>query len=282
MNIATALDQAAQKLEAAGVVDARPQAASLLAFAIKKDRTFLIAHSGDELDADALTRFESVVARRIAREPYQYIVGKQEFFGLDFEVTPDVLIPRPETEILVEAALKYLRSKDKPYFCEIGVGSGCISIALLHELPNATAVAGDISEAALAVARRNAARHNVADRLKLVMSDVFENIPEQRFDAVVSNPPYVPNDDFESLQTEVRDFEPFSSLSDGSDGLSVIGCIIKGSPSRLITGGYLFMEIGFNQSSTVEQKFDPKIWVSVKFLSDLQGIPRIIIAGMGE
>lgn len=278
MTIDEALKDAAAALEAAGVSDGRLQAASLLAVALKQGRTFLFAHPEHELTPDEIAAFTSLIQRRSLREPYQYIVGRQEFFGLEFEVTPDVLIPRPETEILIEAAVEQLSDIDKPRFCEIGVGSGCISVAILHGLPATTAVAGDVSKAAIIVARRNAIRHNVADRLTLVESDVFTNIPDERFDAIISNPPYVPSRDIESLQPEVRDFEPPSSLSDGGDGLSIIRRLVEEAPSRLEKGGSLFMEIGFDQSSRVEAMLDRDIWSQVDLLPDLQGIPRIVLA----
>ncbi|HEY2866557.1 MAG TPA: peptide chain release factor N(5)-glutamine methyltransferase, partial [Pyrinomonadaceae bacterium] len=222
--------------------------------------------------------FSALIERRSQREPYQYIVGRQEFYGLEFEVTPDVLIPRPETEILVEAAIKHLSKIEDPHFCEIGIGSGCISVAILHSLPTAIAVAGDISKSAIAVTGRNAARHGVATRLALIESNVFTNLPEQPFDAIISNPPYVPSRDVESLQAEVRDFEPLTSLTDGGDGLSIVRCIVVGAPSRLRKGGRLFMEIGFDQSPAVEAIFDRGVWSQVDFLTDLQGFPRIVAA----
>ena len=278
MNIAAALDEAAKHLHAAGVADVRLQAASLLALALNQDRTFLFAHPEQELTSGELTAFNNLIERRSSREPYQYIVGRQEFYGLEFEVTPDVLIPRPETEILVEAAIEYLSKIDRPCFCEIGVGSGCISIAILHALQTATAIAGDVSTAAIAVAERNAARHGVTGRLTLVESDVFSNIRDELFHAVVSNPPYVPARDVGSLQAEVRDFEPVTSLSDGGDGLSIIRRIIEGAPSHLTKGGCLFMEIGFDQSSSIEAMFDRAAWSQIHLLPDLQGIPRIVAA----
>ena len=278
MTIAEALRDAAAALEAAGVSDARLQAASLLAFALNQDRTFLFAHPEQELAPEELATFTSLIRRRSGREPHQYIVGRQEFFGLEFEVTPDVLIPRPETEILVEAAIKHLSAIDQPRFCEIGVGSGCISVAILHALPTATAIGGDVSGAAMTVARHNADRLGVADRLTLVESDVFANLPDEQFNAIVSNPPYVPRRDVDSLQAEVRDFEPLTSLSDGGDGLSIIRRIVEGAPSRLRKGGLLLMEIGFDQSSRVAAMFDRAVWSHVDLMPDLQGIPRIVAA----
>ena len=278
MNISAALQQAAALLQDAGIAEPRREAASLLSFVLLRDTAFLIAHPEYTLSDSEQAEYESSVHRRAKHEPFQYIVRRQEFFGLDFEVSPNVLIPRPETELLVEAALNHLRGRQRPRFCEIGVGSGCISVAVLHEIPDATAVAGDVSTEALDIAGRNAARNKVDERIDFKLSDVFENIPHERFDAVLSNPPYVPERDFESLQAEVRDFEPTVALTAGADGLSIIERIIEGAPAHLADKGTLFMEIGFNQMPAVERLFDMKLWKSVEFLPDLQGIPRIVVA----
>src|SRR6188768_3563198 len=156
MYITAAINSAAETLGDAGVAEARREAASLLAFVLNQDKAFLIAHPEYELTPDEAASYASVVIRRAAREPFQYIVGKQEFYGLDFEVSPDVLIPRPETEILVEAAIEIASTLEQPQVLEVGVGSGCILISLLHAVPNAAGVGVDISEGTLAIARRNA------------------------------------------------------------------------------------------------------------------------------
>lgn len=261
-----------------GIAEPRREARSLLEFALGKDKTFLIAHPEYELSETEKSEFEKLLTRRAGREPLQYIRGHQEFYGLDFVVTPDVLIPRPETELIVEAAVEILKNKENPRFCEIGVGSGCISIAILHEIKNSFAVGADVSEKALEITRLNAEKNFVADRLFLRKSDVFENFENENFDLVVSNPPYVPTGDFETLQREVRDFEPHIALTDGGDGLSIIEKIIFDSPKFLKPDCFLLMEIGFNQSFKVKEMFDPKIWQTVEFLPDLQGIPRMLKA----
>ncbi|CAN5636276.1 peptide chain release factor N(5)-glutamine methyltransferase [soil metagenome] len=275
MNISETLKQATEILKQNIIVEPRREANSLLAFALGKDKTFLIAHSEYELSETETIKFEKLLTRRAAHEPLQYIRGHQEFFGLDFVVTPDVLIPRPETELIVEAAIEILQTKEKSHFCEIGTGSGCISISILHEVKNATATGADVSENALAITKLNAEKNAVADRLNLIESDVFENFENERFDLVVSNPPYVPKEDFESLQAEVRDFEPHIALTDGKNGLSIIEKIISDTPQFLKPDCYLLMEIGFNQSFKVEEMFDTNIWQTVEFLPDLQGIPRM-------
>jgi release factor glutamine methyltransferase len=278
VTIAEALARCAAELSENDVPDARLDAFQLVAFVTHRDRTSLIAHPEVALSDEQESELASLTARRAAREPLQYILGRQEFHRLTFDISPDVLIPRPETEILVERAIKFLSSRSSPRFCEIGVGSGCISISVLREIKTASAAACDISERALDVARRNAELHNVADRLDLIISDVFGSMPDERFDAVLSNPPYVPEVDFFSLQPEVRDHEPTIALTSGADGLKVIERLIAEAPSFLRTGGLLLFEMGFNQSGSVANLIDHTVWTGVEFLPDLQGIPRILAA----
>jgi release factor glutamine methyltransferase len=250
----------------------------LLRLALKRDAAFVYANPEYRLDAVESIMFKAVVRRRAAREPFQYIAGKQEFYGHEFFVTPDVLIPRPETEIMVEAAISELKHIDAPRFCEIGVGSGCISTAMLKNLPTATASGADISENALKVARTNAAKNEVSDRITFVVSDVFSNIDETGFDLILSNPPYVPSADMATLQDEVRNFEPKTALFGGDDGLDVIRRIISDVPKHLKPNGWLFMEIGWDQSERVSERFNKESWSEVDFLPDLQSIPRIVKA----
>ncbi len=275
MIISAALSTAAEILADAGIAEARRESSSLLAFVLQKDAAFLIAHSEDELSANQKILFESCVSRRAKNEPFQYIVGRQEFYGLEFEVTPDVLIPRPETEILVECAVNIMSGLENPRFCEIGVGSGCISVSILHAVASASAIGVDISQRALDMARRNAERHNVAQRLKLHESNAFSEVTGE-FDLIVSNPPYVPHGHLESLQAEVRDYEPQLALDGGEDGLSIIENIIRESPEFLKPQGFLLLEIGFDQAARVSELFDLLVWNKPEFIADLQGIPRIL------
>ena len=279
-SIAEALQYAHDVLADNGVAEPRRESVSLLARALEKDKTFLYAHPEYALANEEKEVFDSYLRRRASREPYQYITGVQEFYGLEFEVTPDVLIPRPETEMVVEQAVKILRKIADPSFCEIGIGSGCITLSILNELPSARAVAGDVSPAALAVTQRNAKRLGVSDRLTLIESDVFDGLTNETFDAVVSNPPYVPALDFAGLQAEVRDFEPQLALTDGGDGLSIIRRIVSESPRFLRPGGYLLMEIGYDQSEKVAAMFDRDVWKTPDLLPDLQGIPRLVSTRM--
>jgi release factor glutamine methyltransferase len=279
--IAEALREAAGVLRAAGVAEARREAASLLAHALGRDRAYLFTHDDESLAAEKLTEFQRLVGRRAAGEPSQYVTGHQEFYGLDFEVTPDVLIPRPETELLVETALEALRGRDAPLVCDVGTGSGCIPVALLHERADARALALDISSAALRVARRNAERHGVSPRLKTLASDCFDALRADElrgmtFPLIVSNPPYVAEGELAGLQREVRDHEPRLALTPGGDGLSVIRRLVAEAPEFLEPGGRLLFEIGFGQHEQVAALADPNVWTPLDIRKDLQGIPRLV------
>lgn len=277
MNISQILLEAANLLADSGIPDSRAEASSLLVHTLGREPIFLVAHPEYDLTDNEEKTFRELLRRRAGREPFHYIVGHKEFFGLDFEVSPDVLIPRPETEILVEEAIQLLRERDKPSFCDIGVGTGCISISILHNVENAIAVGVDISEKALTIAWRNAAKLTVADRLTLHEADVFDGITG-KFDLIVSNPPYIPTEDIPELQREVRDHEPHTALHGGAVGLDLIERVICESPEHLTPQGVLLMEIGFGQSGKVHELFDLSIWLLPEFLLDLQGIPRIVKA----
>jgi len=279
ISIAESIFEAARILRQAGVSEARREAGSLLEYVIERDRTFIIAHADHLISKEESKIFRQTVARRAKGEPLQYITGRQFFFGLDFEVTPAVLIPRPETELLVEAALTILcRVDEESYICDVGTGSGCIAVTLLHQRARAHAVGIDISETALQVAQRNAARHGVAERMRFVASDIFSALKaeEARFDLVVSNPPYVPGSELEGLQREVRDHEPREALTPGSDGLLIIRRLLSESGTFLKHGGHLLLEIGFDQGAEVERLVDRNIWQLLAIHQDLQGIPRVV------
>ena len=277
MNIAEALREASHILQTTGVPEARREAGSLLSFIIGKDRTFLISHAEDQIDEHSLNRFREAVERRAAGEPLQYITGVQDFFGREFRVTHDVLIPRPETELLVEAALEVVG--DAPLICDVGTGSGCIAVTLLCEIVAARAVAVDKSPAALEVAKLNAGDLSVADRAVFVISDCFESLDlsEYQFDLIASNPPYVSAEVVAGLQREVRDHEPLMALSPGSDGLSMIRRLLHEAPAYLKQNGHLIMEIGFDQGEKVHSLVDADVWRLLEVRPDLQGIPRIVV-----
>lgn len=276
-SIADSLREAARVLQAAGVPDARREAGSLLSFVLGKDRTFLISHADDPVDDPNLNRFREAVERRAAGEPLQYITGVQDFYGREFRVTPDVLIPRPETELLVEAGLQVIAGVAEPSICDVGTGSGCIAVTLLCERADARAVAVDVSEAALAVAAENAQRHGVSERMAFKISDCFNGLEPAPFDLIVSNPPYVSAAALAGLQREVRDHEPLVALSPGGDGLSVIRRLLHDGPAFLKVGGHLIMEIGFDQGEKVQELISEQSWRLIEIRPDLQSIPRILV-----
>lgn len=279
MTIAAALTEATQVLRDAGLREARRDAASLLMHALGRDRAYLVTHSDDALTADQLAQFRRMIARRAAGVPVQYVKGEQEFYGLMFEVTPDVLIPRPETELLVEKALELMRATTAPLVCDVGTGSGCIAVSLLHERTEARACALDISPAALRIAARNAARHGVGARLELVESDCFAALATTAatFDAVVSNPPYITQHELAGLAREVSEHEPRHALTPGGDGLRIIRRLLADAPRFLNTDGHLLFEIGWNQHDAVRRLIDPHVWTLIDVYEDLQSIPRAVV-----
>jgi release factor glutamine methyltransferase len=278
-SIAEAILHGANKLRKAGVPDERREAGSLLMHVLDRDRTHILARADEELTDEQIEKFSQALDARAQGKPLQYITGHQEFFGLEFEVTSDVLVPRPETELLIEAALSIISPNETPFICDVGTGSGCIVITLLHELPRARALALDISDAALAVAERNANRHGVQERLSFVASDLFASVAPSfaaGFDLTVSNPPYVAERAVDGLQREVRDFEPRVALTAGEDGLSIIRRLLIESRDYLKSGGFLLFEIGFDQHESVRQLIDQNAWKLLEIHDDLQGIPRTV------
>ena len=272
LSIAQALVEAAHLLRKAGIAEARRDAATLLADLIGRDNTYLIAHAERELTGQDIDQYRNYVEQRAAGMPLQYITGHQEFFNLDFEVTPDVLIPRPDTELLVETALNLIDRNEPSIICDVGTGSGCIAISILYERPLAMGIALEISSSALGVAQRNAARHHVLDRLELFVSDCFEAVePSQRFDLIASNPPYVPEATVDGLQREVREHEPRIALTPGGDGLAMIRRLLAESPAFLVPGGYLLLEIGFDQHDVVNNMIDRDVWTFLIYIRTYRG-----------
>jgi release factor glutamine methyltransferase len=277
ISISNAILEGSQALHAAGVADARRESGSLLAHAIGRDRTFVVTHTDEPVEAEALEAFRMLIERRATGEPLQYLTGHQEFFKLDFEVTPDVLIPRPETELIVEIALELLEDDPDPFIADIGTGSGCIVISLLHELRDALAIATDISAAALCVAQRNADRHGVAERLTMIESDCFARVDAGRsFSLIASNPPYIRDDEMETLQREVG-YEPRAALAGGPDGLDIIRQLLCEATRLLRRGGHLIFEIGVGQNALVGQLINREFWELTEVRPDLQGIARAVV-----
>ncbi len=256
-----------------GVENARLEAEWLLCDATGLDRVGLYLNFEKPLNDAELSSFRAMVARRGRREPLQHILGTQEFCGLEFEVTPDVLIPRHDTETLVHEALS--RKSDARALLDIGTGSGCIAIALARQLPAAAVTATDISESALAVARRNAERHGVA--IEFLKGSLFIPVTGRRFDLIVSNPPYIPTKDIAGLEPEVRDYDPHSALDGGGDGLDIYRRLVPEASGYLKPGGCLLMEVGIGQADDIIRLINETGGYEQAFTaSDPGGVTRVV------
>ena len=292
-----ALKEAIARLRAAEVPSAILSAELLLMHVLGRDRTWLYTHPEEPLDLYVLAKYFALIARRAAGEPAQYLTGKQEFWGLDFEVTPAVLIPRPETEHIIEVALERLgprgiktnmrTGEPSPALriADVGTGSGCLAVALARELPHAEILATDISAPALEVARRNASRHGVGDRVHFIQTDLIEAALQtpaheaQSFDLIVSNPPYVARNEAASLPREVREHEPASALFGGPTGVEIYVRLIEQAASLLRPRGILVLELGYGAADAVRRLFHvQQAWANVSLTNDLAGIPRVIAA----
>lgn len=287
MTILARVAAARQQLRDAGIsavesdLDARLLAQQVLDWTTER----FFTDSGDREPDQFAQRYTALVARRVSREPLAYIVGFREFWGLEFEVTRDVLIPRPATELIVEAMLELFPHRTAPLTVgDVCTGCGCVAVAIARERPAATISASDISPAALEVARRNADRHGVGARITFQTGDLLEGLGHpaainQPFDAILANPPYVVDRARPALQPEVRDFEPAVALFGGIDGLGLITRLVAEAPRRLRPGGYLVFEFGLGQDVEIEGLLDqaPELAL-VGVRRDLQGISRTAIA----
>jgi release factor glutamine methyltransferase len=255
---------------------ARRDAEALLLHVVRRERAALLARWNEVLEAEETGPYAALIERRLEGEPMQYIFGETEFYGLPFQVTRDVLIPRPETEHLVEKALEFAAGFAAPRIVDVGAGSGAIAVALAHGLPRAIVTAIDLSSAALAVARDNAQRNGVA--IRFLRGDLLAPVSGERFEIVVSNPPYVPSGDRDALAVEVREFEPSLALFAGDDGLEVYRRLIPAGFAALVPGGFLLLEIGFGQSPAIAQLLAETGFAQIEFIPDLQSIPRVACA----
>ena len=294
MDFRTALKHGIAQLRAAHVASDTLAAELLLLRATHRERTFLYSHPESELTGEEVLAYQNLLDRRISGVPVQHLTGTQEFWGLSFEVTPDVLIPRPETEHLIEVALDRLALRElragRPnkndgaglVIADIGTGSGCIAIALAKELPEAQFVALDISPAALAVAQRNAAKHFASNQIHFLESNFFAPVGARYivplFDLIVSNPPYIGRREAPSLSREVRDHEPELALYGGEEGYEFYADLITQSAAQLKPGGLLVLELGHDSLPAVQPLLDAALWTNVSVTNDLAGIPRVIAA----
>lgn len=293
MDVRAALKEAIKRLRAANVPSHTLAAELLLMHALGRDRTWIYTHPEAPLDAACAERLFSRVSRRAAGEPTQYLTGKQEFWGLEFEVTPAVLIPRPETEHVVEVALACLgadsiqtglaniRMSVSLRIGDVGTGSGCLAVAFARELPQAKIVATDISADALEVAQRNATRHGVAGRIQFLLCNLLDGVLRSSlpFDIVVSNPPYVALDEANQLPREVRDHEPRAALFAGPTGTEVYAKLIEQASELLRPGGSLVVELGYNSAERIQAMLAAHpVWADLRITNDLAGIPRVLSA----
>lgn len=281
--ISQAITEGAGRLHAAGIDQERRTAGLLLCHVVRVDRIHLLTRSEEQIGEAQYRDYFALVERRTAGEPLQYLTGHQEFYGLNFIVTPDVLIPRPETEYLVEQIIKLSREDTKAQsrlIVDAGTGSGCIAIALALNIPNSRVIGIDISTAALEVAKENAATHGMRGRVEFLQGDLLEPLAardlEGRVDFIASNPPYVPGTDLEHLQREIRDHEPRVALYGGIDGLDFYRRLLAGSPRFLKPAGFLVCEIGFSQLPAIRNLIDPGHFELLEVTQDLQGIPRTL------
>lgn len=253
----------------------RLDAEVLMATAMSADRAALYARLRDSVPGSIHARFLTAMSRRLRREPVAYIAGAKEFCSLPFAVTPAVLIPRPETEQLVDIVRRLTADRVSPVVCDLGTGSGCVAVAIARTIPDAQVVATDVSRAALAVARQNAVRHGVAARVRFIGCDLWTGIgAHSRFDVVVSNPPYLRPGDLVSPEV---DWEPAGALVAGPDGLAVIRRLVQGAPALLREEGSLVMEFGQGQADAVRE-LAAAAFASVAIESDLAAIPRVLVA----
>ncbi|HKV26975.1 MAG TPA: peptide chain release factor N(5)-glutamine methyltransferase [Candidatus Acidoferrales bacterium] len=283
-SVRAALRDAMARMRSVGVPSHALAAELLLMRVMGRDRAWLYAHPEAPLDVEDVRRYFDLVARRGAGWPTQYLTGKQEFWGVEFEVTPAVLIPRPETEHIIEVAIERLgkERKNAPLcLADVGTGSGCIAVALAHEFPHAEIFATDISAAALAVAARNVGRESLQERIHLLECNLLEAFASESgtFDMIVSNPPYVARDEAAQLPREVREHEPREALFCGASDTEIYARLVRQAAELLKPGGLLALEIGYGALERVLPVLDSSLtWREIRVANDLAGIPRVISA----
>jgi release factor glutamine methyltransferase len=297
--IRSALKEGIARLRAAHVPSHTLAAEVLLLHVLDRDRAWLYTHSDAPIDPARSEEFFALIERRASGEPTQYLTGQQEFWGLAFKVTPAVLIPRPETEHLVEVALERLgprgikidlatgRPAPPLKVADVGTGSGCLAVTLAYELPHATIFATDISRAALEVARRNAGRHGVSDRIRFIQADLLgdpdephiTDRPSRPFDLIVSNPPYVSPNEVGLLEREVRDYEPRTALIGGATGVEIYARLVEQAARFLAHRGIFVVELGYGAADSVRRMLEGQTpFTDIRITDDLAGIPRVLSA----
>jgi release factor glutamine methyltransferase len=274
------IETAAARLEAAGIESSRWDAERLVAYQLGRDRLFLYTRPEFAVDEEAESSIEEAVRRRIRREPLQHLTGTQEFWGLTFKTGPEALIPRPESELLIEAALEF--APEASILADIGTGSGCLAVALAKVFPESEVYATDLSPGALDIAWKNAAAHRVSGRIRFMQGDLYAPLFEAglwgTMDLLVSNPPYIPGRLLEQLQPEVRDYEPRAALDGGKDGLLFYRRLLSRAVDVLAPGGRMILELGAGQDRDVKRLASAAGMESIRVFADLAGIARVLVA----
>ncbi len=268
-----------EMLTQSGVPDADYDAFCLLSFVTGCDRSFFLTYPDHCMSPDQADKYLDLCGKRAGRIPLQHLTGSQGFYGLDFEVGPDVLIPRYDTEVLVETVLSYAGNMIGGSIIDVGTGSGCILVTLLRELTkrgNWSGIGLDLSDKALAVARKNARKHGVDDKTEWLRSDLFAMVKDKKAEIIVSNPPYIPTSDINHLMAEVRDHDPHLALDGGCDGLDIYRRLIPEAYERLQTDGLLAVEIGASQAPPVTELFRTSGYTQITVTKDLSGLDRVV------
>lgn len=276
--ISSLLNWTVNYFKSKNIQSARLDAEVLLSHVLRQERIYLYVHFDEPMEQNELSKFREYVKKRAQHVPIAYIIGEREFMGLPFKVTKDTLIPRPDTEILVENVLNNVDKDKEIEIVDIGTGSGAIILSLLVKLPKAQGKTVDISSKAIEVAKENAVNLQVNDRCEFFVGDLFAPLNGSKFDVIVSNPPYIPQKDIATLEDDVKEYEPVSALTDGGDGLSYYRRLLSEGKAYIKENGFIALEIGIYQSEDVKQIAMDNGWKNIKIIKDYAGIDRVVLA----
>ena len=276
--ISSLLNWTVNYFKSKNIQSARLDAEVLLSHVLRQERIYLYVHFDEPMEQNELSKFREYVKKRAQHVPIAYIIGEREFMGLPFKVTKDTLIPRPDTEILVENVLNNVDKDKEIEIVDIGTGSGAIILSLLVNLPKAQGKTVDISSKAIEVAKENAVNLQVNDRCEFFVGDLFAPLNDNKFDVIVSNPPYIPQKDIATLEDDVKEYEPVSALTDGGDGLSYYRRLLSEGKAYIKENGFIALEIGIYQSEDVKQIAMDNGWKNIKIIKDYAGIDRVVLA----
>lgn len=276
--ISSLLNWTVNYFKSKNIQSARLDAEVLLSHVLRQERIYLYVHFDEPMEQNELSKFREYVKKRAQHVPIAYIIGEREFMGLPFKVTKDTLIPRPDTEILVENVLNNVDRDKEIEIVDIGTGSGAIILSLLVNLPKAQGKTVDISSKAIEVAKENAVNLQVNDRCEFFVGDLFAPLNGSKFDVIVSNPPYIPQKDIATLEDDVKEYEPVSALTDGGDGLSYYRRLLSEGKAYIKENGFIALEIGIYQSNDVKQIAMDNGWKDIKIIKDYAGIDRVVLA----